>query len=93
MKAKYQKQRDAAPPPIVKGARWVPLTQGLFSLVDEEDFEAIDAHSGLWKAQIGFSRKRLNLGRFSSETDAAIAYNEAVVRLFGQFACCNEIRL
>lgn len=35
-------------PPAVEGARWIPLTQGKFVLVDEEDYERIMQVSASW---------------------------------------------
>jgi hypothetical protein len=36
--------------------------------------------------------KELWLGRFNTEIEAARAYNEAVVKYFGEFAVLNEIQ-
>ena len=46
---------------------------------------------GLWRAQISKSGKRIHLGLFDSEIAAARAYNEAAIRLHGQFARLNQI--
>lgn len=43
-----------------------------------------------WRAQIGFSNKKINLGRFENKNDAIIAYNEAAEKKFGNFACLNK---
>lgn len=42
-----------------------------------------------WRAQIKFGGKEHNLGNFSSEEDAAVAYDRAAVEHFGEFACTN----
>lgn len=42
-----------------------------------------------WSAKINPDRKRLHLGYFHSETEAALAYNKAAIKYFGQFAKLN----
>ncbi len=49
-----------------------------------------DKNRGKWMAGIKFEGKRYNLGRFSSELDAAIAYDEASVRIFGEYSHNNK---
>ena len=44
-----------------------------------------------WKSQIMFNYKQINLGLFSTELEAAIAYNNAAVRLHGEFARINKL--
>lgn len=44
-----------------------------------------------WKAQIKAGGRKYELGRFSDASDAARAYNEAAVRLHGEFAALNII--
>lgn len=44
-----------------------------------------------WIAAIRFNLKRKQLGSFSSEKDAALAYNEAAIKCFGEFARLNVV--
>jgi hypothetical protein len=43
-----------------------------------------------WLAKIGINNKRIHLGVFVNEIDAAKAYNEAAVKYFGAFAKINS---
>ena len=44
-----------------------------------------------WKAQIGLGGKRMSLGYYLQEEDAAKAYNVKAVELFGEFAYINAL--
>lgn len=44
-----------------------------------------------WAADIKLNKKRIRLGRFSSEEAAGLAYNEAAVEFFKEFALLNKI--
>lgn len=46
-----------------------------------------------WTARIRKDWKGYRLGSFDSEIEAAIAYNEAAIRLHGEFANINKIQL
>jgi hypothetical protein len=42
-----------------------------------------------WISQIGFEKKRKHIGNFNTEIEAAKAYDEVAIDLFGQFAKTN----
>lgn len=44
-----------------------------------------------WKAQITVAYVNHHLGYFRMEADAAIAYNAAATKAFGEFAALNQI--
>lgn len=44
-----------------------------------------------WIVHIEVDGHQKYLGRFSSERDAAIAYNKAAMKYFGEYACLNNI--
>lgn len=50
-----------------------------------------DKASQKWMAQISIKMKRRQIGRYESEVEAALAYNEVCVAAFGEFANPNEI--
>jgi hypothetical protein len=47
--------------------------------------------TGRFRAQIAKNRKRIYLGSFASEEDAARAYNAKAMELFGEFAYLNSV--
>lgn len=44
-----------------------------------------------WRARLSVSNKRIHLGLFETPEEAAIAYNEAAIKHFGEFAFLNTI--
>jgi len=50
-----------------------------------------DSSRGRWTAYIDKNRRRKFLGRFTNQIDAAKAYNEAAIEMFGEFALLNEV--
>lgn len=45
-----------------------------------------------WQARIRINYTRINLGLFINKDDAARAYNEAAIRLHGEFAVLNKLK-
>jgi hypothetical protein len=50
---------------------------------------SFDKQSGMWRSGIRVDGKRISLGRFSNEADAAKAYDAAARKHFGEYARCN----
>jgi hypothetical protein len=51
-----------------------------------------DAERGKWFASIRINKRSKNLGRYSSESEAAEAYNRAALQHYGDFAPFNLVR-
>ena len=49
----------------------------------------LDYHARKWKAQIMHNRQGIHIGVYDFEIDAAIAYDDVAIDLFGEFACLN----
>lgn len=47
--------------------------------------------SSVWRARIKISQKEIHLGCFQSKDEAAIAYNKAAEKHFGNFAKLNKL--
>jgi hypothetical protein len=52
-------------------------------------FKGVDRFKGKWRARILVRDKRLGLGNFDREENAALAYNFAALEHFGEFARYN----
>lgn len=44
-----------------------------------------------WRANIRFDNKQVHIGLYQSEKDAALAYNAAANKYYGDFACLNQL--
>ena len=45
-----------------------------------------------WKAVIGYEYRRIDIGRYDTEQEAALAYNEVAKKLHGSFAVLNQVQ-
>jgi hypothetical protein len=56
-------------------------------------FKGVSYHSQnkKWRATINFNRKQISIGCYPSEKEAAIAYNNRAIELFGEFARPNVV--
>ena len=54
-------------------------------------YKGVSRYKGTWGANICVNKKSIWLGSFTNDYDAAIAYNEAAVKYFGEFANLNII--
>ena len=48
-----------------------------------------DKSRNRWIAQIKDGSRRVRLGQFSDEIEAAFAYDQAALRIYGEYACLN----
>lgn len=49
------------------------------------------SNGNMWQAFIGLNNKRIFLGSFEDEVEAAIAYNNAAIKYFGEYARINDV--
>ena len=45
-----------------------------------------------WRVQVTLNKKRHHIGLFVNELDAAIAYDQAATKMFGEYALTNNVR-
>lgn len=61
------------------------------SAANKTGYKGVMVIKGAYVAKITIDAKSINLGRFVSAIDAAIAYNQAAVKHFGEFARLNPV--
>jgi hypothetical protein len=52
---------------------------------------SFDKRRHKWTSSLTYKDKLINIGRFDSERDAALAYNKKAIELFGEFANPNNL--
>lgn len=57
----------------------------------DRKYKGVYDHYTKWKSVIGFEGKNIWLGSFNTPEEAALAYNQKALELFGEFAKLNEI--
>lgn len=63
---------------------------------NKSGFKGVDIHDkkrGVWRAQIAYKGKKINLGYYATPEEAALAYNNAAVEYFGEFANLNNVSI
>ena len=55
-------------------------------------FRGVTQHQNGWQALISYQKRRHHLGSFMTEEEAALAYNEAAIRIHGELAQLNKVR-
>jgi hypothetical protein len=53
----------------------------------------VRTRTGFWAARIGLDGKKIHLGQYATPEEAALAYNLAALKYFGEFAKLNPVNL
>ena len=54
-------------------------------------YKGVDQRSHRWRARLMFNHKTVYIGAFNTEREAALAYNQKALELFGSFARLNDV--
>jgi hypothetical protein len=67
-------------------------SQNMRKFIGKSKYKGVfwDGDAKKWRAQIRVNSKRLHLGRFLNDEEAALAYNVAAEKYFGEFALLNR---
>lgn len=63
----------------------------VFNIIKTSRFKGVSWERNKWRARLKVTNKYLSLGSFVKEEDAALAYNEKAISLFGNFAAINDL--
>lgn len=67
------------------------MNRGKFEGSYSSPYKGVSQRGKKWRAQITLDKKVMHIGSFSTELEAARAYNEAATRLHGEFAKLNDL--
>lgn len=77
-----------------ENCRWVTHAQNQYNKKSykKDKYKGVFKFENKYVASIVKDRKKHHIGLFKTEEEAAIAYNEKAIELFGEFAYLNEIK-
>lgn len=52
-------------------------------------YKGVRRDKSRWRSEIGYKERRINLGSFDKEVDAARAYDDAARKIYGELAATN----
>lgn len=55
------------------------------------NYKGVSYHQFKWRARISFQNKPIFIGHFRTEIEAAKAYNQKAIELYGETACINKL--
>jgi hypothetical protein len=55
-------------------------------------YKGVNSFNGKYEAKIQYNNKKIYLGTFETEEEAALAYNDAALKYFGEYAHLNIIK-
>ncbi len=63
------------------------------NMITSSKYKGVSLNKGgkTWRARIRFYSELISLGSFKTQEEAAIAYNEAAIKYFGEFALLNTV--
>lgn len=66
-------------------------SQNSFNKTNPSGYKGIYRHYKRWRARIGLNNKYINLGLYDTPLEAALAYDEAALIYYKEFACTNKM--
>lgn len=77
--------------------RWITHQQNVWNMPKRKNCSSkykgvhYNKQNSNWCASIAFNGKKINIGSFKTEVEAALAYNEKAIKFFGEYAYLNKI--